>query len=104
VRALVEGYLADEHIAAANLGCPVAALGSEIPRQTDVVGEASRERVTGLLEMVRKTLPDGSSERAYALTSSLIGAVQLARALGDPAQAMLRATRKMLIEQYDRPA
>jgi hypothetical protein len=30
--------------------------------------------------------------------------VQLARALGDPAQAMLRATRKMLIEQYDRPA
>jgi TetR/AcrR family transcriptional repressor of nem operon len=55
VRALVEGYLADEHIAAANLGCPVAALGSEIPRQTDVVGEASRERVTGLLEMVRKT-------------------------------------------------
>ncbi len=57
VRALVEGYLADEHVDACERGCPVAALGSEMARQSDELLEVSRKRVRGLVEKVRQALP-----------------------------------------------
>lgn len=102
VRALIEAYLADIHVQASEHGCPVAALGTEMPRQAGEVGDVSRERVAALVGMTRKALPPGSPEHhAFALASSLVGAVQLARALGDQGKEMLRATSKTLIEQYD---
>ncbi|MCC6071959.1 TetR/AcrR family transcriptional regulator [Massilia sp. GCM10020059] len=103
VRALVEAYLGDTHVQATELGCPVAALGTEMPRQADDVREVSRERITALIGMARDALPPGSPEHhPFALASSLVGAVQLARALGEEGKAMLRATSQTLIEQYDR--
>src|SRR6266705_2514795 len=36
-RSLVETYLADEHLASLETGCPVAALGCEMPRQSQTV-------------------------------------------------------------------
>ena len=102
VGALVEAYLGDEHVASCERGCPVAALGSEMPRQSDELLTVSRKRVSGLVERVRSSLPpDAPRERAFALASSLVGALQLARALGDEGRAMLPATRAALIEQYD---
>ena len=102
VRALVEAYLADEHAASCERGCPVAALGSEIPRQSDALLEVSRKRVSGLVERVRSSLPpDAPRERAFALAASLVGALQLARALGDEGRALLAATRSTLVAQYD---
>lgn len=102
VRALVEGYLADEHVQATDSGCPVAALGTEMPRQTDEVRDVSRQRVTALIDMVRHILPpDSPKDHAFALACSLVGAVQLARALGEQGKPMLRATSETLIEQYD---
>ena len=102
VRALVEAYLGDEHVASCERGCPVAALGSEIARQSDALLDVSRRRVSGLVERVRSTLPpDAPQERAFALAASLVGALQLARALGGEGRAMLPATRAALIEQYD---
>src|SRR4051812_31456032 len=47
-RALVETYLADAQLAAIETGCPVAALGSDIPRQSPAVREASARRVRQL--------------------------------------------------------
>jgi TetR/AcrR family transcriptional repressor of nem operon len=103
VRALVEAYLTDKHIRTTDGGCPVAALGSEMPRQAGEVREVARQRVTALVEMVRQVLPpDSPPDRAFALASSLVGAVQLARALGEQGQDMLRATSETLIKQYDR--
>jgi TetR/AcrR family transcriptional repressor of nem operon len=103
VRALVEGYLADEHVDACERGCPVAALGSEIARQSDDVLEVSRKRVRGLVEKVRQTLPPAAAaESAFGLAASLVGALQLARALGEEGRAQLPATRAALIAQYDK--
>ncbi len=102
VRALVEACLGDEHAASCERGCPVAALGSEIARQSDELLLVSRKRVTGLVERVRACLPpEAPRERAFALDASLVGALQLARALGDDGSAMLAGTRAALIGQYN---
>jgi TetR/AcrR family transcriptional repressor of nem operon len=102
VRALVEGYLADEHVDACERGCPVAALGSEMPRQSDELLEVSRKRVRGLVEKIRQALPPTApAESAFGLAASLVGALQLARALGEEGRALLPATRAALIAQYD---
>ena len=103
VRALVEGYLADEHVQACERGCPVAALGSEMARQSDALLEVSRQRVRGLVEKVRLTLPpEAPADSAFGLAASLVGALQLARALGEEGRAQLAATRAALIAQYDK--
>jgi AcrR family transcriptional regulator len=105
VRALVEAYLADEHVASRERGCPVAALGSEMARQGEELLEVSRKRVTGLVRHVQATLPpDTPPERAFLFASSLVGAVQMARALGEEGRALLPATRAALIAQYDSDA
>ncbi len=102
VRALVEAYLAEEHVQATEHGCPVAALGTEMPRQAGEVQDVARQRVTALIEMVQKALPpDSPKERAFALAGSLVGAVQLARALGEQGKGLLQASSTALIEQYD---
>lgn len=105
VRAFVEAYLADVHVQATEHGCPVAALCTEMPRQADGVRDVSRERVAALIEMARQVLPPDSPEHfPFTLASSLVGAVQLARALGEQGKETLRATRDTLIEQYDHHA
>lgn len=104
VRALVESYLADIHVDASEHGCPVAALGSEMPRQTDEVRAVARHRVTALIELARRVLPpDSPKHYPFALASSLVGAVQLARTLGDLGRDMLDATGETLIAQYEQP-
>lgn len=102
VRALVEAYLADEHVASCDRGCPVAALGSEIARQGEELLDVSRQRVAGLVKRVQAALPPGTPpERAFLLAASLVGAVQMARALGEEGRALLPASRAALVAQYD---
>jgi AcrR family transcriptional regulator len=103
-RALVDAYLSDAHLASTEQGCPVAALCSEMPRQAPEVREASAKRIQGLVKLVKTTLPEKvSADSALAIASSLVGALQLARALGDNAQgkALLKANRQILLSQYD---
>jgi len=103
LRALVEAYLSPEHLAAQDMGCPVAALGSEMVRQQEDVREASRRRVLGLIETVRQALPPGADpQQAAVITGSLVGTVQLARVLGDGAGELLQAARTSILNQYDR--
>jgi AcrR family transcriptional regulator len=105
LRALVEGYLSDRHLGELEAGCPVAALASEMPRQSAEVREASAQRVRGMVEAVRRALPKGApAESGAAIASQLVGALQLARALGDNAEgkALLKASRRALLAQYDR--
>lgn len=103
-RALVENYLSDRHLASPENGCPVAALASEMPRQSRAVGQAAAQRVRGLIAVVRSTLPPTEKPDAAAfIASQLVGAIQLARALGDNAEgkAVLAGTRRTLLERYD---
>jgi len=105
-RSLVEIYLADRHLASLETGCPVAALGCDMPRQSAAVRDASAVRVQRLIAAVRATLPDSPAAAASVVAGTLVGTLQLARALGDNAEgrALLAAARKSLIQQYDTTA
>jgi AcrR family transcriptional regulator len=102
-RSLVETYLADSHLTSLDCGCPVAALGSDMPRQSDLVREASAERVRGLVAGVRNTLPEAPRAAATAVAAALVGALQLARAFGDDdeGRAVLADARRTLLAQYE---
>jgi len=104
-RSLVETYLADDHLASLETGCPVAALGCDMPRQSKSVREASAVSVQRLIAFVRSTLPAAPRATASVVAGTLVGSLQLARALGGNAEgrAVLAAARKSLIQQYDRP-
>jgi AcrR family transcriptional regulator len=102
-RAVIEGYLSDVHLASAETGCVVSALVSEIPRQAPEVREASAARVLALIERVRRSLLRGAQADAGVITSTMVGALQLARALGDEkqARALLKSARSALLDRYD---
>jgi AcrR family transcriptional regulator len=102
-RALVEAYLGNEHLASLETGCPVAALACDMPRQSDAVREASALRVRRLVAGVQSALPHASRETASVVAGTLVGTLQLARALGANAEgrALLSAARKTLVQQYD---
>lgn len=104
LRALVESYLHESTLASQENGCPVAALASEMPRQSELVREASARRVAGLIARVRQVLPTAApAGRAEAIASQLVGALQLARALGDneAGRALLAANREALLAQRE---
>jgi TetR/AcrR family transcriptional repressor of nem operon len=103
-RAMVEAYLSDLHLKSLEQGCPVAALASEMARQPDEVREASCERVRQFIRAIDQVLPpDAPPESAMVIVSTLVGSLQLARALGanKKGKALLAATCKALIAQYD---
>ena len=101
-QALVESYLSPAHMAALETGCVVAALGSEMPRQTDEVRQAASERVNALIRLIESVLPpEAGNGLAAHIASALVGALQLARALGGAeGEAILAANRRFLIERY----
>lgn len=103
LRAIVEHYLSDSHLAGAEHGCAVAALASEMPRQSESVAAASCTRVRALVGRVEHALPKGSGEQAFQIVATMVGSLQLARALGNPTQgrAMLAATRTDLLARFD---
>jgi len=102
-RALLETYLSERHLASPETGCPVAALGSDMPRQSLAVRQASALRVARLIETVRETLPRASRSTATVVAGTMVGTLQLARALGDneEGRAALAAARESLLLQYD---
>ena len=103
LRAFIENYLSDAHLAAPEQGCPVAALAAEMPRQSAEVAQAAAQRVRKLLALVRESLPASAAEQAPVVAGQLVGALQLARALGDNAEgrALLAATRRTLLAQFE---
>ena len=105
-RALIEGYLSERHLSGTENGCAVAALASEMPRQSPDVRAAAAQRVRSLMALVQRSLPTGAAPgSAAAIASQMVGALQLARALGDNAEgkALLAANRKALLAQHDEP-
>jgi TetR/AcrR family transcriptional regulator, transcriptional repressor for nem operon len=105
-RALVDAYLADRHLVSMDSGCPVAALGSDMPRQSEVVREASAQRVRRLVDRVNAALPEAHRASASVIAGTLVGSLQLARALGNTAEgrAQLAGSRQALLQQYDTPS
>ena len=104
LRALVDSYLSDSHLSGTESGCVVAALSSEMPRQSPALLAPAVERVRKLIALIQRALPEGGSkEQAMVVASTMVGSLQLARTLGANAQgkAVLAAARSALLAQYD---
>jgi AcrR family transcriptional regulator len=101
--ALVNEYLSALHMAEMELGCPVAALSSDMQRVQDTLREGARSRVRALAAAVEATLPPGAAPgSAWAVTASMVGAIQLARVLGPEGggSEVLQSCRESLLAQY----
>lgn len=104
-RSLVEAYLADEHLAQLEIGCPVAALACDMPRQSKAVRKASSSGVTQLIAAVGSALPPSATAMAATIAGTLVGTLQMARTLGnnDDGRALLAGVRRSLLQAYDKP-
>lgn len=100
LRALMESYLSKAHLEAIEFGCPIAALGSEMPRQSPEVRRAATLRIKEMIDLVARQMPDwgqpSAHERALVTVASMVGTLMLARAVDEStlADALCAATLK----------
>ena len=100
LQALVHAYLSKEHVKKLEMGCPIAALGSEMPRQAPEVRRAATRRIKEMIDVVARQMPDwgkpAAHQRALVTVATSVGALLLARAVDDPklSDALLEATLK----------
>lgn len=100
LQVMMRAYLSPEHIAAIETGCPVSALGSEMPRQTPEVRHAATVHIKEMIDLFARQLPDWGQpqahEQAMALVCAMIGTAMVARAVDDPklCEALCAATLK----------
>jgi len=104
---IVKIYLSLEHCDTAETGCPMAALAPELAR----AGKAIRPRIVAeLLGYKARMTPfmpgrrQADKERAFfAIFSTMIGAVEIARLLPEPAmrEKVLANAREFLLERFD---
>lgn len=84
---MIGAYLSKEHVENIENGCPIAALGSEMPRQTPEVRGAATRRIKEMIDVVARQMPDwgeaSAHERALVTVSAMVGTVLLARAVDD---------------------
>ena len=103
LQSLLHAYLSKAHVESAETGCPVAALGSEMPRQTSEVRRASTRRIKEMIDIVARQSAEwgqaGAHERALVTVATMVGTLLLARAVDDPklSDALLKAALKHLI-------
>lgn len=102
LHALLRAYLSKAHVHRPELGCPVAAVGSELPRQSPEVRSAATRRIREMVDLVARQLPGwgqpGAHDRALATVATMVGALVLARAVDDPdlSNAVRKAALKRL--------
>jgi TetR/AcrR family transcriptional repressor of nem operon len=102
LQALMQVYLSKEHLASIETGCPISALGSEMPRQSPEVRLAATRRIKEMIDLVARQLPDwgqpSAHERALVTVATMVGTLILARAVNDPtlSDALCNASLKSL--------
>ncbi len=103
LRSMIRAYLSKEHVKDAATGCPVAALGSETPRQASRVRRAATRRIKEMIDVVARYSPDqgesGASEHALVTVATMVGALVLARAVDDA--KLSAALRKASLKHFD---
>jgi TetR/AcrR family transcriptional repressor of nem operon len=89
--ALLRAYLSPTHQANVESGCPLAALGSETPRQAAEVRRATTRHIKAMVDLVARQSPDwgqpAAHERALFTVAGMVGALLLARVVDEPALA-----------------
>ena len=104
VMALVDTYLEDRHVTAAEqgLGCAIAAAGSEVPRQQAEVRRAAARRIKELIGFVERQSPEwgkaAAHEKAMGIVAGMVGALILARAVDDAqlSKAIRKSARELI--------
>jgi TetR/AcrR family transcriptional regulator, transcriptional repressor for nem operon len=85
---LLNAYLSMEHVKGVETGCPVVALGSEMPRQAPEVRRVATRRIKEMIDVVARQSPDwgqpGAHQHALVTVTTMVGALLLARAVDDP--------------------
>jgi len=97
LRSLIEAYLSKEHVEDAETGCPVAALGSEMPRQAPKVRRAATRRIKEVIDLVTQYSLD--RDEALTTVATMVGALVLARAVDDP--KLSKALREASVKYFD---
>jgi TetR/AcrR family transcriptional repressor of nem operon len=102
LRSMIQAYLSEEHLEDAESGCPMAALGSEMPRQAPKVRRAATRRIKEIVDLVARLSPDperpDAYERALVTVSAMVGTLMLARAVDDP--KLSDALRQAAMKQF----
>jgi AcrR family transcriptional regulator len=86
---MLRSYLSQEHLEQIESGCPLAALGSETPRQAPEVRRATTRHIKAMVDLVARQSPDwgqpAAHERALLTVAAMVGTLLLARAVDEPA-------------------
>lgn len=86
---ILRGYLSSQHLEQIERGCPLAALGSETPRQLPEVRRVITRHTKEMIDLLARQSPDwgqpAAHERALVTMATLVGTVLLARAVDEPA-------------------
>jgi TetR/AcrR family transcriptional repressor of nem operon len=85
VRDYVALYLSDAHVDHPEMGCPIAAVGAEAARTESSAQTlaAGAERLAARFAADLGIEPEEARRRALAMLASMVGAVVVARAVGD---------------------
>ncbi len=99
---MLSAYLSKAHLDNAEIGCPLAALGSETSRQAPEVRRVATRHIKEMVDLLARQLPDwgqpSAHERALVTLSTMVGALLLARAVDEPdlSDSLLDASLKHL--------
>ena len=102
LESLLRVYLSKAHVEGAERGCPIVALGSEMPRQAPEVRRAAPRRIKEMIDVVARLSPDwgqpGAHEHALVTVATMVGTLLLARAVDDAklSDALRKAALKHL--------
>jgi len=87
VETVIRDYLSTRHRDRADTGCPTAALVAEIARHPKATREAFTGKISDIIALMAKQIRQGSAEerrrKAITIYSTMVGALQLARAIND---------------------
>ncbi len=89
LEAMLRAYLSNEHCEQIEQGCPLAALGSETPRQVPEVRRVATRHIKSMIDLVARQSPrwgePGAHEQALVTIATMVGALVLARTVDEPA-------------------
>ena len=85
---LLGAYLSREHLERIDVGCPLAALGSETSRQVPEVRRVATRHIKEMIDFIARQSPDWGQptahERAMVTVATMVGALMLSRAVDEP--------------------
>ena len=106
LRQVIAAYLSIEHCEGIADGCPIAALSTEIARQSPRVQSTFDEALVAYMEKFLPLMPGKSKterkEQFLVLFSGMAGALSVARAVFDPAlrQSILKSARDFYVNTF----